>query len=112
MAQHTVRLKGHGIKLFAAVDPAAIESQEVINYTGYTLRLTFVKDVVYKAGSYEALEPDNTIPIPVIKPGETYEITAQMITDALAAGNHTDVYEISPEEFADSTTASLYLTTI
>jgi hypothetical protein len=112
MAQHTVRLKGHGIKLFAKVDPAAIESQEIVNYTGYPLRLTFVKDVVYKTGSYECLEPDNTVPIPEIKAGETYEITAQMISDALAAGNHTDIYEVSAEDFADSTTAENYLTTI
>ena len=112
MAQHTVRLKDNGLKLFAKVDPAAIESQEVINRTGYPLRLTFVKDVVFKTDAYECLVADDTVKIPVIKPGETYVITAQMINDALAAGGHTDIYEISAEDFTDSTNNEIYLTTI
>ena len=96
MAQITTRALGGGLKRFAVVDPTAIESQEVINKTGAPLRLTFVKDVVLGDG-YEVIEADDTVKIPVIKAGETYTITAQMIQDALAAGGHTDIYEVQAE---------------
>ena len=110
MAQRTVRALDATIRLFAVVDPTAIESQEIINKSGSPLRLTFVKDIVNGDG-YEVTGPDDTVVIPEIKAGETYTITAQMITDALAAGNHSDIYEFSPVELG-STTAKLDQTVI
>jgi len=111
MAQHTVRELGTTLQLFAVVDPNGIESQEFINKSGGKLNLTFVKDQVLSTGR-EVVVADNTVPIPEIAIGETYTVTTQMINDALAAGDHTDIYLISEEKQTDSTTSGYKINTI
>jgi hypothetical protein len=111
MAQHTVRELSTTLQLFAVVDPAAIESQEFVNKSGGKLQLTFVKDQVLTSGR-EVVVADNAVPIPEIAIGETYTVTAQMIQDALAAGDHTDIYLISEERQTDSTTSGYKINTI
>jgi hypothetical protein len=83
------------------VDASAIEDQEIYNKTGEVMELTFVKDVV--RGNKTVLEADDTVPLGDILPGGSLTVTAQQITDAIAAGNHGDIFTYSKREITIST---------
>ena len=89
------------------VDAAAVVDQEIYNKTGGVLELTFAKDDV--RGGRTVLVPDNTVPLPVIEPGGSYTVTAQQINDAIAAGNHADIFIFSRDRMADTTTSSRHV---
>jgi hypothetical protein len=78
------------------VDAAAVADQEIYNKTGNTYELTFVKDEVQ--GGTTHLVPDDTVPLGTILPGGSYTVTTQQINDAIAAGNHSDIYTFSRRE--------------
>jgi hypothetical protein len=102
MALLTIKEVTPTIELFHVVDPASIVDVEVNNNTGEVFELTFVKDVS-KGGDVITISPDDTVAISNVNPGDSFTITAQMFTDALAAGNHTDVYRKSKRENQIST---------
>ena len=89
------------IERLVIVDPANVEDQNIYNKTGEVFELTFAKDTVL--GGRTILEADDTIPLGVIRPGESYTVTAQQINDAIAAGNHSDIFLVSKKGIADGT---------
>jgi hypothetical protein len=101
MALLTVKEVTPTLELFHVVDPTNIVDVTINNRTGEVFELTFVKDV--QQGDVIKLSADDTVAIPMIRPGEDFTITAQMFNDALAAGNHTDVYRKSKRENQIST---------
>ncbi len=78
------------------VDASNVVEQEIYNKTGNTYELTFVKDEVN--GRTTHLVPDDTVPLETIAPGGNYTVTVQQINDAIAAGNHSDIYVFSKRE--------------
>ena len=84
------------IERLLIIDPTAVEDQNIYNKTGEIMDLTFVKD--YVSGGRTILVPDNTVPLGSIRPGGNLTVTAQQINDAIAAGNHSDIYIFSKRE--------------
>jgi len=83
------------------VDASSVEEQSIYNKTGEVMELTFVADKV--EGGRTVLVPDDTVPLETIHPGGNYTVTAQQINDAIAAGNHSDIYVFSTREIGIST---------
>lgn len=78
------------LDLLQIVDPTNIVDINIQNKTGEILNLTFVKDKI--SGKTTRLVADDTIPLDPVYPGETVTVTAQQINDAIAAGDHSDIY--------------------
>jgi len=89
------------LKLLRIVDPTAVEDQIITNKTTGVLDLTFTKDTV--KGKSHVITADDTVPLPTLMPGEQYTVTAQEINDAIAAGDHSDIYIIDRKTTVDST---------
>jgi hypothetical protein len=90
------------------VDPTNVVEQNISNNSSQTLQLTFVKDFV--RGKVNVLVADDTVPIPECKPGEDVVVTEQMINDAIAAGNHSDIYVLSKRENITTSVPRLNIT--
>ena len=89
------------VERLVIVDASAVEEQQIYNKTGGVMELTFVKDEV--RGGRTTLVPDDTVPLGTIAPGGDYTVTAQQINDAIAAGNHADIFVFSRREIVDNT---------
>ena len=105
MAYNKVYETDPKIEIFLITDPANIVDENIENKTSKTLELTFVKDSV--KGTATTLVPDDTVPIPTVAPGETITVTAAMQNDAIAAGDHSDIYISATREVAVSTVPAI-----
>jgi len=89
------------VERLVIVDASSVEEQVIYNKTGEIMELTFVKDEV--RGGRTTLVPDDTVALDRILPGGSYTVTVQQINDAIAAGNHADIFKISKRENQIST---------
>ena len=95
------------VERLVIVDASAVEEQQIYNKTGEIMELTFVKDEV--RGNRTVLVPDDTVPLGQILPGGSLTVTAQQINNAIAAGNHGDIFRVSKREGQLSTVPKAHI---